>query len=236
MKALVENFQTEVQWHGLTRRVGDHEFEVYDLIVPPHEVSSATVVSDYSKYTEWLNNLPDEVFNDLRFHGHSHVNMGVSPSGIDNKYRKDLVTQMPTPQADDEDSFYIFMIFNKRGEWSGEIYDLKYNTLYSTADIDIDVYCGEQGWLSEFVYEAKKVAVEAKATPKPVYKGVAGDSKYSYDPQTGAYTEKTTKKTSAKKKSEWTPYEEEPYQRGYDYSAYYGYVGSAGGYEGGWDE
>lgn len=165
LTALVREFDTEVQWHGCVSRIGENEFEIYDIIVPPHVVTGATVTADYTKYGEWLNGLEDDVFNYLHFHGHSHVNMACNPSGTDMKYRQDVVTQLPTPKKDEEDSFYIFLIFNKRGEWTGEIYDLKYNALYETGDINIDVYAEDNEFLSEFIAEAKKMAV--KETPKP---------------------------------------------------------------------
>ena len=159
MTALVAQFETEVQWHGLVRRVAENEFEVYDIIVPPHEVSAATVVSDQEQYNEWLNNLNDEIFEDLKFHGHSHVNMTVSPSGTDEKYRSDLVTQLPKPVADIDDAFYIFMIINKKHAWSAEIYDLKYNALYKTSEIFLEVLVdSEGGVLSDYIAEAKKLA------------------------------------------------------------------------------
>ena len=82
MTALVSEFSTEVQWHGLVRRLSECEFEIYDILVPPHTVTAATVTSDQEKYSNWINGLDDETFNALRFHGHSHVNMPVSPSGL----------------------------------------------------------------------------------------------------------------------------------------------------------
>lgn len=158
MTALISKFGTEVQWHGTVRRTADNEFVIYDILVPPHVVTGTTVTSDPAKYAEWINALPDDVFNDLRFHGHSHVNMACDPSGTDTKYREDVVTQLPIP-TENEDSFYIFLILNKRGEWTGEIYDIKNNAQYSTKEIDIDVLV-DDGFLSDFVRDAKSKAVQ----------------------------------------------------------------------------
>lgn len=182
MSALVARYDTEVQWHGKVRRVSDNAFEVFDIIVPPHEVSGTTVVSSYAPYTEWVNSLDDDTFNAIRFHGHSHVNMSVSPSGVDNKYRSDLVTQLPKPTGD-MDVFYIFMIVNKSHEWSAEIFDLTNNALYGTNDINIDVQF-EDGSLDEFIDEAKKVAVRA-------YENRAG-SYYSYGGSSSSYPTSVT--------------------------------------------
>lgn len=157
--ALVSSFSTEVQWHGLTERLSENEYEVYDIIVPPHTVGAATVTSDAEMYSQWINNLSDEEFNNLKFHGHSHVNMGVTPSSTDMKYRDDVITNCG------REGFYIFMIFNKKNEWSAQIYDLENNALYDTKQIEVEVYSETMGCLSEFVANAKKVATEP---PKPV--------------------------------------------------------------------
>lgn len=157
MTALVSRFETEVQWHGMVRRVSENEFEIYDVLVPPHEVSGATVTSEYRPYIEWMDGLDDDTFNAVRFHGHSHVNMGVSPSAVDNKYRLDLVTQLPKPVGND-DVFYIFLIINKKHEWSAEIYDLTNNALYGTDDIYMGCDVGESD-VDSFIEAAKKVAV-----------------------------------------------------------------------------
>lgn len=164
MVTLVARYNTEVQWHGCVRRVSEFEFEIYDILVPPHEVTGTTVTSDYKPYGEWLNGLDDETFNSVKFHGHSHVDMSVSPSGTDEKYRLDLVTQLPKP-VNGMDVFYIFLIINKRHEWSAEIYDFTHNALYSTADIAIDTIFDEDGnGLENFMAEAKKVAVSRTYT------------------------------------------------------------------------
>lgn len=171
MTALVSRFETEVQWHGMVRRISENEFEIYDVLVPPHEVSGATVTSEYKPYIEWMDGLDDDTFNAVRFHGHSHVNMPVSPSSVDNKYRLDLVTQLPKPTGDD-DVFYIFLIINKKHEWSAEIYDLTNNALYGTDDIYMEC-CLEDTDVDSFIADAKKVAV-ARTT----YGGYGGTSQY----------------------------------------------------------
>lgn len=169
MSALVARYSTEVQWHGLVRRLSEFEFEVYDIIVPPHEVTGTTVISDYAPYGKWLDALDDNTFNAVKFHGHSHVNMGVSPSSVDMKYRLDLVTQLPGP-TDGMDAFYIFLIINKRHEWSAEIYDITNNALYSTDDINVEVVFDDGTTLEYFVQEANKVAVNKPAA----YNGYQG--------------------------------------------------------------
>lgn len=176
MATLVARYDTEVQWHGCVNRVSEFEFEIYDIIVPPHEVTGTTVTSAYKPYGDWLNALDDDTFNSVKFHGHSHVNMSVTPSGTDEKYRLDLVTQLPKP-VNGNDVFYIFLIINKRHEWSAEIYDFTHNALYSTADIAIDTILDDDGdGLENFMAEAKKVAVSR--TYNSTYQGTSYGSSY----------------------------------------------------------
>ena len=192
MTALVSRFGTEVQWHGKVHRISENEFEVYDILVPPHEVSGATVTSEYKPYIEWMDSLDDDTFEALRFHGHSHVDMSVSPSSVDNKYRLDLVTQLPKPSEDD-DVFYIFLIINKSHEWSAEIYDLTNNALYDTDEIIMGCFLEDED-LDSFIEDAKKVAVR---------KSYANSWKNQYGgsttPKTSIVKSETAKKTDVKK-------------------------------------
>ena len=193
MIALVMEFSTEVQWHGLVRRINDTTFEVYDIITFPHEVSAATVVSEFEPYQKWRDELPDEVFNAEHFHGHSHVNMAVAPSSTDAKYRKDLVTQLPV--AEGMDSFYLFMIVNKHMEWSGQIFDLKNNAMYDEKNIDLDVQLGDTS-LAAFIGEAKANAV-TRTTPATTYPvtGVANYGSHGAYGTSGKNTRRVNKNT-----------------------------------------
>lgn len=174
---LVAKYTTEVQWHGLTKRISETEFEIYDIIVPPHAVSGTTVISDDVEYCAWLNDLDDDTFYDLRAHGHSHVSMAVTPSSVDDKYREDLITQMPRPK-DDEDAYYIFFIVNKSHAISAEVFDLKYNAHYSNAEVVIDVLFDDGTCMGDFIDEAKKVAKVATTSYSSNWQGTHGYGGY----------------------------------------------------------
>lgn len=203
MYSLVTTYSSEVEWHGIVERTGDERFLIKDILIFPHEVTGATVTSNQQEYEVWLNDLDDDTFNALRFHGHSHVNMGVFPSSVDMGYRKNVLNNFGTP-VEGTDYFYIFLITNKRGELSGQVYDLKNNVMYtkdSTHDeIIIDVvYDDGDTYLSEFLAEAKSVVKEAhhstsssgssqggyggsKSTPTGGYGNYYGYGVDSYDP------------------------------------------------------
>lgn len=155
--ALVHTYSTEVEWHGVVERTAADAFHIKDVLIFPHKVTSATVISDQTEYEKWLDTLDDNTFNALRFHGHSHVNMGVTPSGVDMTYRYNILNNFGTP-SETSDLFYIFLIFNKRGDISGEIYDLQNNALYSkstTAD-EIKIVIEDCDWLTDFLDEASQ--------------------------------------------------------------------------------
>lgn len=134
---LIEENPKEVGWHGICRR--DEEdpaiFYIDDIVVYPQEVTGSTITPDTIEYTEWMNGLDDNTFNNMRAHVHSHVNMGVTPSGTDNTFRKDRLSQLG-----DED-YYIFQIMNKKGEINSEVYDFKNNIMYESKDVKTLVTC-----------------------------------------------------------------------------------------------
>ena len=197
--ALVHTYSTEVEWHGVVERTAADAFYIKDVLVFPHKVTGATVISDQTEYEKWLDTLDNETFNALRFHGHSHVNMGVTPSGVDMTYRHNILNNFGMPSAT-SDLFYIFLIFNKRGDISGEIYDLQNNALYSksTNTDEIDIVVEDCDWLTEFLDEAKRVVTESYSGYSG---GTYGGSSYSGGTYGGTTTSKpatTSPKRSAK--------------------------------------
>ncbi|MCL2797641.1 MAG: hypothetical protein FWD58_06270 [Firmicutes bacterium] len=158
---LVKEFSGEVQWHGTVRRLSENSFVVEDILIFPHEATEASVISDQVEYQDWLNALPDDVFNQLRFHGHSHVRMRVFPSPVDDNYRKNILNNFGKPAAGD-DLFYIFLIANKHGDLSGMIYDVTHNAVYDTEDIDFEVCFSGGILLSEFIKEARAIVKEPR--------------------------------------------------------------------------
>lgn len=134
MQTLVREFDKEVAWHGIAKR-GDEDgkdsYIISDILVYPQEVTGATVNTDQEKYQMWLMGHDDEVFNSIRMQGHSHVNMGTSPSSVDTSLYDRILEQL------DDDMFYIFLIWNKRGDKTIKIYDLAKNVLFETSDITV---------------------------------------------------------------------------------------------------
>jgi hypothetical protein len=161
MSTLVDGFSTEVEWHGLVSRMSKNSFYIEDILIFKHVATGSTVVTEQDEYNKFLDSLPDDVFNKMKMHGHSHVNMACSPSGVDMQYRKDVVSNSGKP-TNKYDVFQIFLITNKRAEFEAQIYDITNNILYDKGDIDIDILFAKDETSTSFLEEAKKLV-----TPPP---------------------------------------------------------------------
>jgi len=145
--ALVIEFSNEVGWHGTVSRINDSEFVIEDIFVYPQEVTTSTVNTNQEAYTEWLYELNDDTFNNIRMHGHSHCNMGVSPSGVDDNHRQKILDQL------EPDMFYLFMVWNRSLAIHTLVYDMQHNILYENKDVEVKLLSGDD--LGEFLTDAK---------------------------------------------------------------------------------
>lgn len=169
MQTLIREFDKEVAWHGIAKRLetpDKDEYLIEDILVYPQEVTSATVNTDQQEYEKWLMELDDDTFNNLRMQGHSHVNMSTSPSGVDLTHQKEILQRL------DEDMFYIFLIWNKKNDKTIKIYDFAKNVLFETTDITVKVLDEENG-LRKFLSEAKSLVADKSYTS-----GTAGNKSY----------------------------------------------------------
>lgn len=178
-RLLVDHFDKEIAWHGIAHRAGEDEYVIEDIRVYPQTVTGVTVETDQEEYEAWLDQIPDDDFNSLRMQGHSHVNMGVTPSGTDLALYEKMLAQLRS--AD----FYIFVIWNKKGDKMVKIYDLEKNVLFETADVDVSVMGME--WVDSFISDTEPLIKEVKA---PAYQystksgfggGYYGGYEYDYD-------------------------------------------------------
>lgn len=145
MDLLVKESNKEVGWHGLVMKAG-LVYVIYDILLFPQKVTGSTVNPDESEYYEWMEKLTDTQINNMRFHGHSHVNMGVSPSGVDMQFREDLVKNV--------EDYYIFMIVNKKGNYEISIYDKALGVVMDESDITFRIgtpasYNDAEAWVAE---------------------------------------------------------------------------------------
>ena len=175
MMELVYTCPDEIAWHGTVQRLGDAEFYLDNVMVFPQKVTGTTVNSDDDKYPLWLMELDNEVINHLHWHGHSHVNMGVTPSGVDDHTWDNFLSIQP------EDGFYIFCIANKRRDINWYIYDFKTNIIYEPTDIDFEVDIDDasciKDWAKDAIeeYVTKRTITVSTYDPKK-YPGIAAST------------------------------------------------------------
>jgi hypothetical protein len=180
IKTLVDECSGEIGWQGTVTASDDRKhFTINDILVYPQTTSGANITVDEPKYEPWHQALTDEQYNTLRFQGHSHVNFGASPSGVD----ETLYNNMLQTLSDSE--YYIFMIINKRENIWIKIYDLANNVIYDTGDINI---CVEN--------------IDLKAWYKTNYETYLTKKDYTYSAGTtrSDYTYNNTTKTVEEKK------------------------------------
>lgn len=160
INAIVNYYDKELAWHGTVERT-DKGLYVKDIYVYPQLVTSTTVESDEDKYPAWLDQLPDDVFNSIRLQGHSHVNMGVSPSAVDEDFYETLIKHL--------NDYYIYMIINKRGDLWFNVYDLESNLIYEKEDIVYNIPSNSlASWVGQVVDEMIDEAIPAKSKyPNP---------------------------------------------------------------------
>lgn len=132
MQALVAAYDKELAWHGVVAKIDD-VYTIQDILVYPQIATAATVDANEDEYGKWLMKNRD-VLNNIRMQGHSHVNMGVSPSGTDLTYYKDLLVHV--------DDFYIFLIVNKAGLVHVRFYDMTQNILFTDVPIQLALESG----------------------------------------------------------------------------------------------
>lgn len=148
--SLLAKFDTEVAWHILVRR-GDaeNEFIVYDVLVYPQKVTGSTVNTNDDEYTQFMIDLTDNEADNLRGQCHSHVNMAVSPSGVDTAHQEKLLQML------NDQGFYLFQIWNKKLDVNSYLYDYDNNIMYEPKDVDIDIMDQNEFLMTDFINEAK---------------------------------------------------------------------------------
>lgn len=131
---LVSETSIECAWHGIVTTNEERTIFTIEDILPYPQITAATTVNiDDARYEDWHQALDDNDYNALRLQGHSHVNMGVVPSGTDTTLYSTMLDALGT------DSFYLFCIYNKKHQCWWNVYDLRHNVIYEAADLTVSV-------------------------------------------------------------------------------------------------
>lgn len=137
MYELVKQSPIEIQWHMLVDRdLETQEYLIYDVMLFPQTNSGTSTTTDQDEFAKWQTELiKDTTFpiEHLRGHGHSHVNMNVYSSGIDDAYQRDLITKV------DNGDFYLFLVLNKKMDMYAILYDFAQQIIFETSDMNIQI-------------------------------------------------------------------------------------------------
>ena len=160
MRMLVDKTTTEIGWYGIVTKVPGLTgiYVIEDIIVYPQKVTGATCEQLDDKMFEFEMSLTTDQVNHKRFHGHSHVNMATSPSGVDEQFYHDILTQVT--------DFFIITITNKRNEYTTRFYDMEHNILFT--DVPITVI-DDEGLELDFWYDESKKQLQEPLTVNRYY-------------------------------------------------------------------
>ena len=179
MLKLVNHYESEVTWYGLIKKLEDKKYYVYDVIVCPQYVSGAKVDTDDDETLEFFSNLSDEQAENMYYQAHSHVNFSTEASGVDMQNQIDILGNMLN-----KDGFFLFQIWNKKGEVSTYLYDLGANIFYDSKDVEMEIEDPDYESLDAFI-EANKSLVK-KREVKPVANIGRNDGWYGDWPRSAA--------------------------------------------------
>jgi len=164
MQTMVKNFNKELAWHGTVSKQ-DNVYTIDDVMLYPQTVTATTAECDETEYGKWLMQLDDESINRLRFQGHSHVSMGVSPSGTDLQNWKDFMHMLK------KDQYYIFCIYNKKDESTWCIYDMSQNLIFENKDITFNVVDDNGNSIATWYNTESKKYIGERITTTHYYAG-----------------------------------------------------------------
>jgi len=163
----IAHCEVEIGWLGLVRKHNETDYLVYDVFIPKQTVSHTETDIDESA----MSALANEIFaagedpGNLYYWGHSHVNMGVQPSGQDEEQVAIYLDSLPV---------LIRGIYNKRGESNVCVFDTEQrvvferveNGVYTLSDGD------ESAWIEHIDKNVKQRKVVLPSTtgytPAPV--------------------------------------------------------------------
>lgn len=157
MQLLVQEHNEEIGWYGTVEKHANKNYIITDILVYPQHTSSATIEQDEDKMFDFEMSLTDAQINSKRMQGHSHVNMGTTPSHTDETFYSQLLTQV--------NDFFLVLIINKGGSLFTRFYDIENNVIYENLPIIIIDELGNN--LKEWV----DTELETKITIKhrPIY-------------------------------------------------------------------
>jgi hypothetical protein len=134
MECYIEGCAYEIGWLCAAKRDDAGNIFIYDAFLFRQDVHHTTTEITPEGLTEFatdLLTLPNgmELWNDIKAWGHSHVNMGVTPSGQDDKQMRDF--------ANVGFPWFIRIIGNKKGDMRVDLWDYAARIEYSNLEWEV---------------------------------------------------------------------------------------------------
>ena len=134
MKEYIRQSSLEIGWLGTCEKIENNYF-ITDVFLFKQEVHATTTeitTEGLSEFAMELLNTPGglDIWNNMKVWGHSHVNMGTSPSTQDDK-QVDVF-------AENADDFFIRIIANKKNDFRIDLYDFTSGVLYEQLPYEVD--------------------------------------------------------------------------------------------------
>jgi hypothetical protein len=139
VRYLVQQCDDEAAWFGVVEEVNDNDFLVTQIFVPDQTVTGASVDIDGDAIAKMVHQHDiDSYF--LRYHGHSHVNMAVEPSGTDQAHILDYLENY---------DWFIRSITNKKGDMRVDVFDKRVGYAFQNVTYGIWELLQTEEWYAE---------------------------------------------------------------------------------------
>jgi hypothetical protein len=127
---LVSKSPDEIGWFGLVDNYDNGNYCITEILVPKQEVTGASVDIEANAIAEVVNQLLNEGKDPskLRYHGHSHVDMKVMPSGTDQEHLEEYM---------EDCDWFIRGIYNKHRDSKVDVFDKQQQCVFQCVDTDI---------------------------------------------------------------------------------------------------
>lgn len=165
-KAYVLNHNEEIGWLGFVKK-NNNNYYVYDVALAPQETNYTTTEITETGLQEFMEELlekdPDKI-NEVRFWGHSHVEMATIPSQQDEDMFESFYKTC---------EYFIRVIVNKKGDIDISLIDAKRNIRYDNIPWIEEIPQDEQKTKEE-IY---KLQCTIKNIQEEKYKKIEEDAK-----------------------------------------------------------
>lgn len=197
MEYYVRHCDKEIGWLGTVQKYNS-QYLVKDVFLFKQQVHSDTceITADgLSEFATELLSKPDgmDIWNSMKLWGHSHVNMGVTPSAQDNNQMKVF---------GENSEWFIRLIANKSGEMEFTLYDFTSNLTFENVKwMELKQHSSE---LEEEIKNEIKEKVSLIASIIPTGYGSTYRHGFIYDDYDYGYSKYDSKKnTKAVKAIKW---------------------------------